>query len=362
VDTAHAVLGEQAHREDAYVALTRGRERNTAYLSTIRAPDAHDQERLTGTPVGRLAAILDRAQASRSAELQRRVGQRDGASLAWIGGIWDQVTAEYARDRYTDVLTALLPAQTMDRLVAEPGYPRLIRAAELAGHHPEPVLTAAVGARPTGLDSAGSVAGSVADVLRWRVRLQTRDRAPELRVDPADWTTWEAREAAERARQLETIHTQRAAWSDATQTVLEQARLAAEELTRRGLPVRPPTPSAEPLVTVEDLDSPGAGQHAGTHGEGELVPTVGRGQAGAALPITAPEHQQAPDGHAPAGSSVSPGGRPRPWQTRRGPGRRIGSRRASWPGNKAHPPCRAPPAGTGAGTGPDPPRRLRRRS
>jgi ATP-dependent exoDNAse (exonuclease V) alpha subunit len=26
VDTAHAVLGEQAHREDAYVALTRGRE------------------------------------------------------------------------------------------------------------------------------------------------------------------------------------------------------------------------------------------------------------------------------------------------------------------------------------------------
>lgn len=27
IDTAHALLGEQAHREDAYVASTRGRER-----------------------------------------------------------------------------------------------------------------------------------------------------------------------------------------------------------------------------------------------------------------------------------------------------------------------------------------------
>jgi hypothetical protein len=494
IDTAHAVLGEQAHREDAYVALTRGRERNTAYLTTTRAPDAHDQERLTGTPVGRLAAILDRASDARSAELQRRVGRRDGGSLGWIGGIWDQVTAECARDRYTDVLAALLPADTMDRLVAEPGYPRLIRAvraAELAGHHPEPVLTAAVDARRAGLDSADT--GSVADVLRWRVRLQTRDRDPEQRVDPADWTTgsapiegpvgqfvhdlavlaterqaqigqaaavelpewaithlgpppqdpderagwiraagiagayrelaavpsesvslgaapsreqelhramwghaaaalglaaddaldchaapdaqlyewvarWEreqtwapdyvaphlqqahlmaeqrrrdavlgeyrlatiaplapqragaaaevarahreAREARERARQLETIHAERGAWSQATETVLEQARLAAEELTRRRLPVHPPTPGAEPLVTLEDLDRPGAGQHAGTGGEDELVTTIGLGSAGAAVPIAVPEHEEAPEGHGPAGWSGLLGARP----------------------------------------------------
>jgi hypothetical protein len=63
-------------------------------------------------------------------------------------------------------------------------------------------------------------------------------------------------------------------------------------------------------VTVEDLDSPGAGQHAGTDGERERVTTIGRGQAGAALPIPAPQHQEAPDGPNPAGSSVSPGGRP----------------------------------------------------
>jgi hypothetical protein len=69
----------------------------------------------------------------------------------------------------------------------------------------------------------------------------------------------EARAAAERARQGETIHAERGAWSQATQTVQEQARLAAEELSRRGLPVHPSTPVAEPLVTVENLDSPGRG-------------------------------------------------------------------------------------------------------
>jgi hypothetical protein len=68
-----------------------------------------------------------------------------------------------------------------------------VRAAELAGHHPEPVLTTAVDARRGGLDGAGTVvAGSVADVLRWRVRLQTRDRDPERRVDRVDWTTCSA--------------------------------------------------------------------------------------------------------------------------------------------------------------------------
>jgi hypothetical protein len=86
----------------------------------------------------------------------------------------------------------------------------------------------------------------------------------------------EARAAAERARQGETIHAERGAWSQATQTVQEQARLTAEELSRRGLPVHPPTPVAEPLVTVENLDSPGAGQHVGTTGGGELVTTLGR--------------------------------------------------------------------------------------
>jgi conjugative relaxase-like TrwC/TraI family protein len=205
VDTAHAVLGEQAHREDAYVALTRGRDRNTAYLTTTRAPDAHDQERLTSTPVGRLAAILDRTGSTRSAELERRLGDRDRISLGSVAGLWDEVSKGCAHDRDTATLATLLPAETMARLVAEPGFGRLlraVRAAELAGHDPAAVLEEAI--RPTehaathaAEDGSGGGRGfrdadSITDVLRMRVRLATRDRAPERHVDPADWTTWTA--------------------------------------------------------------------------------------------------------------------------------------------------------------------------
>ncbi|MDT7617907.1 MAG: hypothetical protein QOF00_5354, partial [Pseudonocardiales bacterium] len=234
VDTAHALPGEQAYREDAYVALTRGRERNTAYLTTRRAPDQHAPERLAETVLGRMAAILDRTGDTRSAEWERRVGEREGRSLAWIATVFDQTSADTARARYTDTLTRLLPVEVVDRAVAEPGFPRLLRAlrdAELAGHHPDSLLTAAVAvggspirgdapdsrsaysrsadssavASPAVEDSPGEgsgvgergaggrgvgESGSVADVLRWRIRFHTRDRVPEQIVDPQDWTTW----------------------------------------------------------------------------------------------------------------------------------------------------------------------------
>ena len=58
VDTSHALLDEAAAREAAYVALSRGREANTAYLVALRDPDEHQPERLDGTAAGRLAAVL----------------------------------------------------------------------------------------------------------------------------------------------------------------------------------------------------------------------------------------------------------------------------------------------------------------
>lgn len=186
VDTSHEVLGEHTEREDAYVALTRGRQCNTAYLVTERAPDAHEPERLDVTPAGQLAEILDNTGADRTAELEHRIGQDEARSLAVLGTQWDLVTKEYARDRYTDALSELLAPEVMDRVVAEQGYDRLmraVRASELVGHSPEAVLREAVDAR--GLLGAQSVS----DVLRWRVRRDVDERAPEQEVDPRNWTT-----------------------------------------------------------------------------------------------------------------------------------------------------------------------------
>jgi conjugative relaxase-like TrwC/TraI family protein len=186
-DTAHALLGENTYREDGYVAMTRGREANTAYLICERTPDMHDAERLAESPPVQLARILQSSGVEPAARLARRAARSEAVSMAWIGGQYDLVAAEYARDRYTDTLATLLPAEVMEQLVVEPGYPRLMRAvreAELTGHRPHPLLAEATAGRGLG-DAA-----SVADVLRWRIRHHAAHREPEQTVDPGDWTTW----------------------------------------------------------------------------------------------------------------------------------------------------------------------------
>ena len=185
VDTSHALLDEAAAREAAYVALSRGREANTAYLIALRDPDEHQPERLDGTAAGRLAAVLGNVEARHAAEVERRIGARDGASLAWIGTQWDEVSKDSARARYIDALAAVLPPDAVAQVTGEAGWPRLVRAvreAELAGHHADTLLAGAIEGRPLG------GAHAVTDVLRWRVRVLAADRTPEQHVQAGDWT------------------------------------------------------------------------------------------------------------------------------------------------------------------------------
>lgn len=188
VDTSHAMLSEQSLREDAYVALTRGKSRNTAYLTTARQPDSHEQG-LDVTPAEQMAAVLDRSGAATAAELQYREVQEEGRSLSWIGTQWDLVSKEYSRDRYTDVLADVLGEDKVDGLLGEEAYPSLvrsIRSAELAGHNAENLLRETIAQRE--LDTADSVSA----VLRHRLNAQIGGRAPEQRVDARDWTTFQA--------------------------------------------------------------------------------------------------------------------------------------------------------------------------
>ncbi|MGE0170949.1 MobF family relaxase [Nocardioides sp.] len=185
VDTCHALLDEAAAREAAYVALTRGREANFAYLVAQRDPDQHDPERLAETASSRLAAVLGNVDAARAAEVERRIGERDANSLAYLGTVWDEVSKDVARTRYTDTLAGLLEPEDLRRVTAEAGWPRLVRAvreAELAGHDPAAVLATAIEGRPL------ADAEQMTDVLRWRVRMLARGRAPEQQVQAGDWT------------------------------------------------------------------------------------------------------------------------------------------------------------------------------
>lgn len=185
VDTSHALLDEAAAREAAYVALSRGREANYAYLVAQRDPDAHEAERLDSTAAARMAGVLGNVEARHAAETERRIGARDGASLAWIGTQWDEVSKDSARARYTEQLGQVLDPDAVAALTAEAGWPRLVRAvreAELAGHSSEALLTAAIEGRSL------ADAEQVSDVLRYRVRVLAGDRAAEQQVDVGAWT------------------------------------------------------------------------------------------------------------------------------------------------------------------------------
>ncbi|UKD50742.1 relaxase domain-containing protein (plasmid) [Amycolatopsis sp. FU40] len=189
VDSAHALFDEQTSREDAYVALTRGRGLNMAYLATERAPDEHQPELLDVDPVTAMGRILENSDPARAAELEYRAGLEDGRSLAWIGTQWDLISREWSEYRYTDAIAAGLAemGEPVEAAQQEHGWGRLMRTlreTELAGHDVDQVLAAAIGGRQ--LDDAVSVT----DVLRYRVREITKHRTPEQEIDGRDWTTF----------------------------------------------------------------------------------------------------------------------------------------------------------------------------
>ncbi|MCF7547312.1 MobF family relaxase [Pseudonocardia sp. WMMC193] len=200
VDVARALIDGRLDAHALYVAMTRGREENIAYVETSRAPDAHNQTGLDTTPRAALADILgrDRDVTDSSAEMARRTGEDEGRSLAFLGTQLDRLSEEYGRTRYDQLLVEALGEKYAAIIRGEDGRGRLhrtLREAELAGHDVAATLAEAVDGRGFG-DAA-----SVSDVVRWRLRTHTLDtRTPEHAAAdvleaaaPASWADLAAR-------------------------------------------------------------------------------------------------------------------------------------------------------------------------
>jgi len=184
VDTAHLVVDETAGREAFYVGMSRGRQRNTAYVVRERmrisdtspavrpAPDIRDPAAGKGEPwrlhrFAVLGAVLDREQGARAATEVLRLEQEQAVSLATLAPVWVDVTRAHATRSYESTIQALLPPEEWQRYEQDAERAtliRLLRAAELAGHDAEQVLRRAI----CGRGFAG--ARSVAAVLHGRVR------------------------------------------------------------------------------------------------------------------------------------------------------------------------------------------------
>jgi hypothetical protein len=160
--TGHAAL---------YVALTRGRERNTTYVATRFVPD----DAPTGTvnqvrhhdPRGLLAATFETADPEQSALATAVEAEHDNQSIRTVAELFADAAELATAGRtstWLDQLTAdgvLTPAQR-SQLAAEDGAAnlnRLLRRVEIAGHDPKAVLSDAITTRP--IDDARQISNVI---------------------------------------------------------------------------------------------------------------------------------------------------------------------------------------------------------
>ena len=148
VDTAHALIDpEKASRELFYVAMTRGRVRNEAY---VIQPDPHEVEPHLDRPeektvTGHLSRVLARSDADLSATeaLAREVDRH--ASLATLLDEFDLLAREAHAERWAVLLdVAPFPEGVTDDVFTSPYYEHLEGALarhEAAGHDVNATLT-----------------------------------------------------------------------------------------------------------------------------------------------------------------------------------------------------------------------------
>jgi hypothetical protein len=171
VDTAHALVDpEVSSRELFYVAMTRGKHRNHAY---VIVPDPHEVEPHLDQPkpltlIDRLAKVLARSDADLSATETLTLEVDRHASLSTLLAEYDVLAREAQIDRWAALLdVAPFPENVADDVFTSPYYERLESALarhEAAGHLAAVALTALAPRLTPGEDQADPAA-QLADML-----------------------------------------------------------------------------------------------------------------------------------------------------------------------------------------------------
>jgi hypothetical protein len=164
VDTSHPVITPRTGAEALYVGMSRGREANTGHVTTRAvpedAPTGQVNEAVHRNPAAVLATTLETAEPTKSATATEAEAEADAASIRTRIERLAADTELAITGRTVGWLDQLVDAghlttEQRERIAAEDGartLQRLLRVAEIAGHAPQQVLTAAVAGRP--LDGA----------------------------------------------------------------------------------------------------------------------------------------------------------------------------------------------------------------
>jgi conjugative relaxase-like TrwC/TraI family protein len=176
VETAHAlVTGPGMTREAFYVAMTRGRHANHAYVATDHDPDqntAHGpMEPQTARTV--ITAVLGNVGAYQSAHDTIRTELETASGWPQLVAEYDTIAASAQFDRWWTAISGALPATLSGKELAEsPALPALmtaLRRAEAHGLNVEGVLPKLVKSRELG--TAQDVAAVLHDrIERWVVK------------------------------------------------------------------------------------------------------------------------------------------------------------------------------------------------
>ncbi|WP_156786473.1 MobF family relaxase [Microterricola viridarii] len=170
-DTAHVVVAPGGTRESFYVAMTRGRDSNTAYVA-IERPDAVHSAPLPGdevVPTGRsvLAGVLQHVSSDPSAHETLAAEQDGWGSIAQLTAEYETIAASAQHERWAALVQGSgLSAEQAASAIASDAFGSLgaeLRRAEAHHSNVESLLGRVVRAR--GFDDAQDIAA----VLRARI-------------------------------------------------------------------------------------------------------------------------------------------------------------------------------------------------
>jgi len=175
VDTSHAIVQPGMGRETCYVAMTRGRHANIAYIVTDQPDAEHHQHPDDTDTTGRavLYGVLQHVGAELSAHETITAEQHAAANIGQLAAEYDTIATAAQHDRWATLVRrcGLAPAQADAVLVSDAFGPfaAALRRADADGHDPDTLLPALVAARQ--LDDADDIAA----VLHHRLTTATAD-------------------------------------------------------------------------------------------------------------------------------------------------------------------------------------------
>jgi conjugative relaxase-like TrwC/TraI family protein len=181
VDTAHVVVTGSTTRENFYVAMTRGRQSNRAYVALDRPDEAHvapTPEEVTAKSV--LFGVLKHSGVELSAHQTITEEQEHWSSFAQLAAEYLTIAAEAQRDRWVvELCSSGLTDDEVDEVIASHSFGPLaaeLRRAESSGCNIAKMLPKVVAQR--GLADAEDIGAVLISRIRHATSQRSRGRRP----------------------------------------------------------------------------------------------------------------------------------------------------------------------------------------